>query len=112
GTCGICGASAFYLARFYHKPTNTYIATGEDCAEKMAMGEPAAFRTFREKIRAGLEAHAGKQKAKLILERQGLLAAWEIYTATDTTGFKYEETTIYDIVSKLVRYGSVSDKQA
>jgi hypothetical protein len=108
GTCHVCGATAFYVARFYHAATNAYIVVGEDCAAKLAMGHPAAFKAFRERAREGVIAHAGKAKAKAALEAAGHGAAWPVYVAG---GGKYEETTIADIVGRLVKYGSVSDKQ-
>lgn len=113
GTCHICGATAFYLAKFHHAATNTYICTGEDCAQKLEMGSPVAFRTFRDKVHGAREAQAGKNKARTILTDKGLIAAWDVYATEGEAraNFKYEESTITDIVGKLVRYGSVSDKQ-
>lgn len=110
GTCHVCGATAFYIANFFHAKSNSYIVTGEDCAAKMGLGDPAAFRTFRDKVRVGIEAAAGKRKAEAVLKNAGLERAWAIYDAEDRTS-AYEENTIVDIVGKLVRYGSVSDKQ-
>lgn len=113
GTCHICGATAFYIAKFHHRPTNTYICTGEDCAQKLDMGNPVAFRTFRDKVHGAREAQAGKNKAQTILADNGLTAAWTIYATEGEAraNFKYEESTITDIVGKLVRYGSVSGRQ-
>jgi len=111
GTCHICGAGAMYVAKFHHRPTNTYIVTGMDCAAKMDMGDARVFRDFRSKVRAGLEAAAGKRKAQATLAAAGLSQAWEIYTATNADGHRWEENTIGDIVGKLVKYGSISDKQ-
>jgi hypothetical protein len=72
------------------------------------------------------EAQAGKRKAQALLADAGLTPAWELY-ATDymaipslitrkdadgeviSTSLPYEETTIRDIVGKLVKYGSISD---
>ena len=109
GTCAVCGACAFYIAKFYHRATNTYICTGEDCAAKLDMGDAVAFRSFRDRTKAGLEAAAGKGKAQRFLAEQGLDAAWSVYTSTEPG--RYEEGVIVDIVSKLVRYGSISQNQ-
>lgn len=113
GSCHVCGATAFYVAKFHHPKTNSYIVTGEDCAEKMHMGDARAFRVFRDRVHADHEANAGKRKAEKVLREAGLEAAWAVYmtNSTDRAGFKYEEKTISDIVSKLVRYGSVSERQ-
>lgn len=108
GSCHICGAHALYTAVFHHVPSNTYIVTGLDCAEKMDMdcGDGDAFR---KQIRAALEARAGKRKAEAVLEQNGLGAAWAVYTGPYSD--RFEESTITDIVGKLVKYGSISDKQ-
>lgn len=123
--CYICGAACMYVAKFYHETTNTYIETGMDCAGKMDMGDKRVFDSFRKKIRAGIEAAAGKAKAQRILADAGMSQAWEIYVADYATlpredrqisydngdGIMFEERTIRDVISKLVRYGSVSEKQ-
>lgn len=113
--CYICGAACMYVARFWHKDTNTYIETGMDCADKMGIGDRVLFASFRKKIRAGIEAQAGKNKAQRILTDANLADAWTISQTQlqpDSRGrVPYEESTITDIVGKLVRYGSISDGQ-
>ena len=113
GSCMVCGAWAIYLCRFYHAKTNRYISTGSDCAEKMDMGEASRFRAFRQSIHDARDRAAGKAKAHALLEDANLSAAWTIYKQEHEPGahWGYEETTIADIVSKLVRYGSISEKQ-
>jgi hypothetical protein len=60
---------------------------------------------------------AGKAKAKLTLEDHGVGKAWDVYTAERPVGefgplsLPYEEATIRDMVGKLVKYGSLSEKQ-
>jgi hypothetical protein len=108
GTCHVCGATALYIARFWHRPSNTYICTGEDCAEKLDMGDAAAFRQFRDAAAKGREAIAGKKKARAALAAAGLERAWDVYTAPAETD---AAMTLKDIVGKLVRFGSISDKQ-
>lgn len=112
GNCHICGAHCICTAVFYHPETNTYIRTGFDCAEKMDMGDPSQFRSFRKSVQQALERKAGKTKAKAILSEMGAGSAWEIWeNRTESTDFQFEETTICDIVEKLIRYGNLSDKQ-
>lgn len=111
GSCHICGASALTMARFYHTPSNSYIATGEDCAAKLEYGNAAAFRAFRDRAKAGIEAAAGKHKARATLTAAGLGGAWDIYAAPYADSFQFEEITIRDIVGKLVTYGNISEKQ-
>ena len=111
GSCHVCGAWAIYLCRFYHAKTNTYIVTGEDCAQKMDEGEADRFRAFRKSIHEARDRAAGKAKAQALLEDANLAGAWAIYQAGTDAHVHYEETTVSDIVSNLVRYGSISEKQ-
>lgn len=108
GSCHICGAHALYTAVFYHGKTNSYIITGLDCADKMDM-DCGDGEAFRKSVRSAIEALAGKRKAAAVLDAAGLSKAWEVYTGPYSD--RFEETTITDIVGKLVKYGSVSDKQ-
>lgn len=108
GSCHICGAHALYTAVFHHVPSNTYIVTGLDCADKMDM-DCGDGEAFRKTVRAAIEALAGKRKAQAVLANAGLSKAWEVYTGPYSD--RFEETTITDIVGKLVKYGSISDKQ-
>lgn len=111
GVCHVCGnANAMTVARYWHRPTNTYIEVGETCAEKLHSGEREDFASFRAKVAAGFEAATGKAKAQRILADAGLSRAWDIYQGDADDG--YEEDTVADIVGKLVRYGSISEKQA
>lgn len=109
GSCMVCGAGFLDYAVFHHAPTNKLVCMGMDCAAKMEMGVDAQFRSFKERVKAGIEAKAGKAKAQAQLAERGLTAAWEIYTAEAGAG--YEENVLRDMISKLVRYGSMSDKQ-
>ena len=130
GSCHVCGACAFYLVQWYHAKSNSYIQTGEDCARKLEMSY-GDMNAFRRVIGDAREAVAGKKKAIAILADAGMARAWEIFEAEyDSLPGKdvqnhdplsqdppisrqvyYEETTIRDIVGKLVKYGSISDKQ-
>lgn len=107
GSCHICGAHALYMAVFHHPATNVYIKAGLDCTDKMGM-DSGNGEAFRSGIRSENKAIAGKKKAKKILEESGAGKAWEIYETT--TENRFEENTISDIVAKLVKYGSISDK--
>jgi hypothetical protein len=110
GTCGICGAHALYVARFHHAESNTYITTGLDCANKLEIGDPVYFRGFRERVRAGIEARAGKAKAQRFLASVGLEEAWAIWVS-GSEGLPRPAFLIVDIIGKLIRYGSISEKQ-
>jgi hypothetical protein len=137
GNCGICGnANAIYTAMFWHKPSNTYIRTGRDCCEKLDAG--VNFNKFIEGVKAEQAFRAGKRKAQAFLASHGLEAAWalslaseadlpkdprrtrkeqgwddvnSVNTIIEVTELYFEERTIRDIVGKLVKYGSISEKQ-
>ena len=111
GTCGVCGAGAMYVARYHHRPTNTYITTGMDCAAKMDIADEVAFRNFKKRIAAGRKTQRGLAKAEGVLAEAGLPAAWTLYRAEDRSAFRKQEEIVTDIVGKLVRYGSISDPQ-
>jgi hypothetical protein len=109
--CDVCGSPKLvYGLMFHHAPSNVYVRVGEDCAHKLGLGGTGKFNAFKRTLREQAEVYAGKQKAQRILAERGLSALWDIAFAQDRTGFAYEEGTITDIVGKLVRYGSVSDK--
>jgi hypothetical protein len=96
---------------FYHEASNEYIKVGEDCTEKMGIGEPERFATARRAAKDARDAIAGKKKARLILQELGLEDAWQYYETAE--GFsEYEESTCQSLVVNLVRYGNFSDKQA
>jgi hypothetical protein len=111
GNCHVCGAHARTTAIFYHPGTNAYVRMGQDCAAKVGMGVDDAFRAVRTEADAIRKSTKGKLLAKATLAEAGLDRAWDIYSATERTGYRYEETTISDIVGKLVQYGSISDAQ-
>jgi len=110
GTCHVCGALAMYLAVYYHPATNSYIQMGEDCAQKMDMGDVEAFNPLRRAIANAKDAKAGKLKAQAVLSDAGLSRAWEVHQKTQFIDGS-PEGIITDIVDKLVRYGSISEKQ-
>ncbi|KKK55632.1 hypothetical protein LCGC14_3072610, partial [marine sediment metagenome] len=111
GNCMVCGSvNAIYTFLFYHQFSNTYIRMGSDCARKCEMsGDFGADNAFRIAVQDARKAQAGKRKAEAVLKAEGLERCWEIYLG-DVAG-KWEETTIGDIVYKLVKYGSLSDRQ-
>lgn len=110
GNCHICGAWALYTALFHHKPSNTYVRTGLDCANKLDSSCDGA--AFRKKITSALEAKAGKRKAAAVLEQSGLGRAWAIYEErVEDPATARKRDLVCDIVGKLVQYGAISEKQ-
>lgn len=79
GNCHVCGAHCIYTALFHHAPTNVYIRTGFDCAEKMGAGDPVLFRRAKDEVAAARTARAGKLKAEGVLKAEGLAEAWIVY---------------------------------
>jgi hypothetical protein len=114
GSCMVCGASAIYTVLFYHSLTNEYIRTGQDCAQKMEMPyDDIRYNAFRKAVTDARLAVAGKRKAEALLAEKGFIAAWTLFAEKSqevTAKYQYEERTIVDIVSKLVKYGSSSDR--
>jgi hypothetical protein len=110
GSCHVCGAHAVYQAVFYHQPSNAYICTGTDCADRLEW-DSGDGEAFRKKARAAIDRQKGKGKAQAVLEADGLASAWEIYSSAAGEHERREEPTIRDIVGKLVQYGSISEAQ-
>jgi len=111
GKCHVCGNSLIYSLVFYHADTNTYIKVGNDCADKLDMGDPALFAKVTKAAGDWRKAKAGKAKAEGLLAERDKLAAWEIYNSGSPVNMLYEEATIHNMVSKLVRFGSLSQGQ-
>lgn len=110
GNCHICGAAAIYTALFHHKPTNSYVRTGMDCAEKLEW-DSGAGEAFRAACQDAMQRRAGKAKAQTILTKEGLSVAYDIYDGRQRADAGKEENIITDIVGKLVQYGNLSDAQ-
>jgi hypothetical protein len=110
GSCHVCGALAFYRVIWYHHPTNSYIATGYDCADKLGGGDPDVFKQLKDENARARKAKAGKLKAQKTLDDLGISRAWEIYELPWSYSNKHR-CTIQEMVGKLVRYGDLSDKQ-
>ena len=109
GNCHICGARCIDTALFHHIPSNVYIRTGLDCCDKLDSSVDGT--EFRTSMLRWNELRAGKRKAQGYLTRRGLEAAWSVYETLTSPNDRYEENTIRDIISKLVQYGSLSDRQ-
>ena len=114
----VCGSvNAVYTLLFYHAKTNSYVRMGTECADKTYSGADFGMNQFRRNIEDARLNQRGKMKAKALLGDAGLSAAWELYVADvqalynslGVQSLPYEEVTIRDMVSKLVRYGSISD---
>jgi hypothetical protein len=110
GSCHVCGANALYLAVYHHRPSNTYICTGEDCADKMDLGRDE-FHATRKAVAAGEAAATGKKRAERTLTERGLASVWALYTAEDQSAYNYAQDTLCNLTNSLVRYGDLTPKQ-
>lgn len=114
GTCHICGARAMTVAKYHHRPTNTYITTGEDCAYKMEIGDPKVFKAVRRHIVNGRKVGKAKALAAEMLALLGLSDAYQVYEVgydMKEVSSRKQEEIIISIVSKLVKWGAISEKQ-
>lgn len=112
GNCMVCGSvHAIYTVLFYHAKTNSYVRMGHECAEKCDMGDASEFNAFHKGIKDARNLQKGKNKAKALLSDRGLEQAWAIYEAGTTPTTPREESTVWELVGKLVRYGDISDNQ-
>lgn len=100
------GCDCFYKAFEGLESTTVYRQVQK--AERQAKAA-AAEKSKAEKAKRDREAR--REAARQTLEAAGLARAWQIFTAVETANWRYEEPTIYDLVAKLVQFGSISDKQ-
>jgi hypothetical protein len=103
--CGHCGTSHYYGAIFRHKQTGEYINVGNVCASKFFCFHSRKSMLVAQAKRVSQERERAKNnriKAEQYLEtRSDLVEA-----------FKVGHSIIKDIHDKLLKYGSISDKQA
>ncbi len=131
GNCMVCGnANAVYTILFHHAPTNTYVRMGADCADKCEAGD-LGQDAFRAKCLGARLRQKGNAKAVATLADAGMSKAWDLFTTwrdgwkgcecsvpicrcyadwQRALGWRDEEHKVFDVVGKLVKYGSVSDK--
>lgn len=114
GNCMVCGSvNAIYTSLFYHAKTNSYVRMGTDCTDRI-YGQDFGAGEFRRKVEDWREGVAGKRKAQALLADWNLTRCWDLYTEGIRelpNKYSWEELTIRDIVGKLVKYGSISEKQ-
>lgn len=109
GTCMCCGAHALYLAAFWHEVSNEVILVGQDCAFKLDLGCESAFNAARRMVSSAKDYATGKARAKVLLTDRNLLRAWDIWEAK--RGVDSDHSIVIDMVTKLINYGDLSDKQ-
>jgi hypothetical protein len=111
GQCDCCGARYLYGATFYTAESNTYISIGGTCAGKLRLGNPAAFKNFREQVNTWKIHNERVAKARAYLATVGLLPMLELYLSKDNSA-EFPERTLRDMCGKVVQWGNeLSEKQ-
>jgi hypothetical protein len=121
GSCDVCGANALTLVVFYHQKSNEYIRVGSICADKLGLGyDKNGLSLFKIAMKEATEFKAGKAKAEAVLKGLGADRAWNLWTAwnaevgagaPDWTKKVRSEQIVIEMVDKLIKYGSLSEKQ-
>ena len=109
--CDVCGASHKWGSLFLHQPTGQYVKMGHECARKYQMlGAWAdAERTSKRKVKDRRGA------ALLKAKRRRDLRAWlasDVATPEVRRALRTDHYIIKDIRGKLIKWGSISEKQA
>lgn len=129
GRCDHCGAGPLrYGAIFYHAPTDTTIVVGLTCAAKLGMKSKSEYQAQREakarreerERRETAEAFEAtltdEARAAIEMIREAIRTPYVDEDGNDTGWrFKYPalrgDNPAFDILHKLNRYGSLSEKQ-
>jgi hypothetical protein len=114
GNCGVCGSvNAIYTVLFWHRPSNTYVRMGQDCAMKCEVAfNDGDFNAFKTKCKNALDLIKGKRKAEAILKNAGFdEAPWDMYINGDKYENCYETRTICDVINSIVKYGNILERQ-
>ncbi len=114
GNCHICGTWFIHCVIFYHAKSNSYIQTGETCAEKLDRSCMTGFNAFKRDVRNAMAAKAGKKKAEALLYNHELEDAWTLYNTPNESIHEWGKNhhiTLCSIVQQLIAKGNLSDKQ-
>jgi len=120
GRCYACGAHHNEGATFIHLPTNELVQFGATCACRIECWDDASFRRFQKRAGKARERMRGLAKAKVLLDEDyGLagVAEWAQDIKANGWGDQPQDrlwdkaVTLIDIYWKLVKYGSLSEKQ-
>jgi len=123
GFCDVCGnPNVLNYAVFYHKPTNTYIKTGLECADTISTFASAALKDAIQEVnrKKYLETRQKKAEARKKYIKDVFLTSLkgtvlELYASLlDTppsTNESYEQATLRNILSHGAQYGSLTNRQ-
>jgi hypothetical protein len=110
GQCDCCGARYLWGATFYTAETNTYISIGGICAGKLRLGSPEAMKTFREQVNTWRVHQERLAVARTFAATHSLQMMIALFLGKDDSR-EFPEVTLRDMAGKLIRYGSISEKQ-
>jgi hypothetical protein len=117
GQCDCCGARYMWGSTFYTAEANTYISIGCTCASKLRLGDPAAMKSFREQVNTWKIHNERVAAARAFVATHNLGAALALYLSNakaDPSLSEYDRfphNTLVDMMGKLVRWGTISEKQ-
>ncbi|MCX8008281.1 MAG: hypothetical protein N3A54_01105 [Patescibacteria group bacterium] len=122
GSCEVCGnARAIYKVVFYHRPTNTYIRVGRECAEKISEQAALGLEEFTQSIRGEGLRRKRLLEAEIWLKNAGLEEAWNIFKMLKENHqiqdpalrktYSKHHYTVYGIVKNLIQYGYLTERQ-
>jgi hypothetical protein len=123
GFCDVCGnPNVLNYAVFYHKPTNTYIKTGLECADTISTFASAALNDAIQEVnrKKYLKTRQKKAEARRNLIKEEFLKSLEgtvlepyasLLDTPPSTNESYEQATLRNILVNGTRYGSLTERQ-
>jgi hypothetical protein len=107
GGCDICGAFYFQGDAFIHEPSGKVLRVGHTCSDKLDLAVDRS--TFeRERMSQVMKRERRAKKLEKIDQARGQLRA----DRDLARAFRSSHRIVRDILSKLLQWGSISDKQA
>lgn len=116
GSCHVCGnVNAIYMVVFYHRPTNSYIRVGRECADKIDEQAALGLDKYSQNVRGERLRRNRLEEAKAwLLSDESLAPAWKIYETLkkgEDTDRTYHKNVLFDIVTQLIAHGTLSERQ-
>jgi hypothetical protein len=123
GFCDVCGnPNVLNYAVFYHRPTNTYIKTGLECADTISTFASSALNNAIKEVnqKKYLETRRKKAEARRNMIKEEFLASLEgtalepyasLIDTPPSMNESYEQATLRNILVNGARYGSLTDRQ-
>jgi hypothetical protein len=114
--CDHCGAHIRYTIVMKHIPTGDFIAIGQDCAtERFNERDRITYLVKRAAQRRAAAKERAEVDAKLAgfaADHPGVAEFFQEYGEANEAGVRhYSDSFVMDVGRKLVKYGSISDRQ-